>query len=116
MFIFRKNKQYFKSQKIQFIIYRNEIYKYNFSICLGKVRCKESDSKIRNGKKQGSCKINRMCTSQIIISQNTKVNGITAQYFPTHYGHELDIQHVRIPKLERENIAAKLKLGTSVSR
>nr|CAI5858871.1 unnamed protein product [Callosobruchus analis] len=37
------------------------------------------------------------------------------QYFYKHYGHEVEVQHVRISKVDRESLASKLILGGSVS-
>ncbi|KAJ8943228.1 hypothetical protein NQ314_009801 [Rhamnusium bicolor] len=68
----------------------------------------------RMRKIQGSNKINYACTSQIRVIVNK--NKCTAFYYKTHYGHNIDLQHLHIPKDERSIIAAKLSSGVSVSQ
>lgn len=54
------------------------------------------------------------CTSQIILTVES--NGhFCCTYQKTHYGHNMNI-HVRIPKVDRMDIAAKLTSGVSVTR
>ncbi|XP_072385917.1 uncharacterized protein [Diabrotica undecimpunctata] len=64
-------------------------------------------------KSQGSFKMVNSCTSQIIVSKNIQTDCCVIKYFKTHYGHEDDIEHLHIPKSDKENIASKLILGVS---
>ncbi|KAL1513099.1 hypothetical protein ABEB36_002564 [Hypothenemus hampei] len=50
--------------------------------------------------------MNVLCTSEIkLIKENGK---ILVEYQKCHYGHALEIQHIRLPKSEKQNIASKL--------
>ncbi|XP_072385507.1 uncharacterized protein [Diabrotica undecimpunctata] len=63
----------------------------------------------RNCKSQGLCHMDSLCTSQIkIVSANDK---ITVNFQKTHYGHEIELGKIRLPKQEREKIASKLLVG-----
>ncbi|XP_072399071.1 uncharacterized protein [Diabrotica undecimpunctata] len=64
---------------------------------------------------QGSCKLNRNCTSQIIITLVIETGFCSMSYVKTHYGHEEDMQDMRLSKLKRESVASKLIAGVSVS-
>ncbi|KAL1510064.1 hypothetical protein ABEB36_004719 [Hypothenemus hampei] len=65
-------------------------------------------------KSQGSCKMNVLCTSEIkVIKENGK---ILVEYQKCHYGHDLEIQHIRLPKSEKQNIASKLVSGITPQR
>ncbi|KAJ8910558.1 hypothetical protein NQ315_008943 [Exocentrus adspersus] len=68
---------------------------------------------VRLAKSQGSCKLNRYCTSSIKVVQD---KNFLVTWNKTHYGHSIDLQHIRIPKMDRSVIAAKLTLGVSPSR
>lgn len=82
---------------------------------LGRYALKENVFRKRASKCQGSCKIGFMCTSEIIIT--TRTDGrYDVIYYKTHYGHELEIQHIHIPKQERSKIAAKLASGITISK
>lgn len=37
-------------------------------------------------------------------------------YFKTHYGHDLEVQHIRIPREDRIDISARLSSGVPVVR
>ncbi|XP_050497561.1 uncharacterized protein LOC126878735 [Diabrotica virgifera virgifera] len=67
----------------------------------------------RSLKSLGSCKMLNSCTSQIIVSKNIQTDCCTVTYFKTHYGHDNDIEHLHVPKSDKENIASKLILGVS---
>lgn len=72
-------------------------------------------NRVRAIKSQGSCKMESKCTSQIILTIEN--NGqFCCIYHKTHYGHNINLQHVRIPKGDRMDIAAKLTSGVSVTR
>lgn len=63
-------------------------------------------------KSQGSKKLNRYCTSQIIVD-NYKSGKCEVKYHKTHYGHGIDIEHLKIPKSEKDIIASKLIMGVT---
>ncbi|KAJ8974595.1 hypothetical protein NQ317_017888, partial [Molorchus minor] len=72
---------------------------------------KNSDERSRLLKSQGSCKISSSCTSEIkVIKENNK---ILVEWQKIHYGHKLDIQHIRLPKREKQNIATKIINGVA---
>lgn len=65
-------------------------------------------------KSQGSCKLGSACTSQFKLINN---GGTLRAYFQkTHYGHSLDLQHLRISKADKGIIAAKLISGVTKTR
>lgn len=66
-------------------------------------------------KTQGTCKLNRACISQMNVT--LKSNGsILVERQKSHYGHSMDIQHLRISKEERNIIANKLLEGVPKKR
>lgn len=66
-------------------------------------------------KSQGSCKLPFLCTSQIIVKvENASTFKVT--WYKSHYKHNEEIEHVRIPKTEKQNVANKLVAGVSMSR
>ncbi|CAH1236533.1 unnamed protein product [Diabrotica balteata] len=69
----------------------------------------------RAAKSQGSCKIGSKCTSQIILTHSTD-GRYCVIYHKTHYGHAFEVQHIRIPKQTRIDIATKLTHGIAVTR
>lgn len=96
----------------------NNKYQVKLShICLiGKPRTQSSDPPLRRTKSQGSAKINKSCTSQIKAKINKAKNTVNVQYWKTHYGHDYDLQHIRLSKMEKANIAHKLSTGVSMAR
>lgn len=64
-------------------------------------------------KAQGSCKLNRNCISSLKVTEGDKV---LVTWLRTHYGHSLDLQHIRVPKIDKAAIASKLVLGVTPSR
>ncbi|KAB0792267.1 hypothetical protein PPYR_14226 [Photinus pyralis] len=77
---------------------------------------KSKSSQIRNQKTQGTQKIGFSCTSHLKLKVCNETNNVSVRYFKTHYGHDLQLQHIRIPKSARNDIAAKLVLGVSVPK
>ena len=63
----------------------------------------------------GTRKISNNCTSTI-KRIGDKDGSITAEIVETHYGHNLELQHVPIPDDKKEEIAAKLQQGISNER
>ncbi|KAL1516411.1 hypothetical protein ABEB36_000329 [Hypothenemus hampei] len=83
--------------------------------------CNRSQTKemFRLSKSQELCKMNNMCTSTIrVVNENNK---IVVEWLKTHYGHcnepqHIRLRHVRLPDLEKQNIAAKLTSGVAPKR
>ncbi|KAG5882583.1 hypothetical protein JTB14_030132 [Gonioctena quinquepunctata] len=65
-------------------------------------------------KSQGSCKVGHMCTSQIVVKNDNGVYSVI--FYGTHYGHNTEVQHVRITKDNRTKIAAKLADGVPLPK
>ncbi|KAJ8932511.1 hypothetical protein NQ314_014603 [Rhamnusium bicolor] len=65
-------------------------------------------------KSQASCKMGSCCTSQIKLVK--KNDGLTIKWVKTHYGHTTDLQHIRIPKEDRQIVASKLVNGVTLMR
>lgn len=85
----------------------------NFPYCFtGKQRLVPTVNLKRASKSQGSSKMNTHCTSQIIVTKNENAECLM-QYYKNHYGHGQDIQHLRLSKATRENIASKLIMGVT---
>ncbi|KAK5638775.1 hypothetical protein RI129_013070 [Pyrocoelia pectoralis] len=65
----------------------------------------------RSLKSQGSSKINATaCTSNISLKSQDD-GSFKGLYFKTHYGHEVNLQHVRLSKNVKNTIAAQLLQG-----
>ncbi|CAG9828164.1 unnamed protein product, partial [Diabrotica balteata] len=81
----------------------------------GKTRDFSSSSKIIKNKICGFKKIGFSCSSQIklIINKNSSVS---MTFLKTHYGHDFDIKHLRLPKEDKINIAQKLTLGINMTK
>lgn len=62
-------------------------------------------------KSQGSCKVDSSCTSQIKLISNNNNSDLHIQWQKTHYGHSMDLQHIRLLKQDRQVIASKLING-----
>lgn len=80
----------------------------------GKQPTNEDKPKIRKGRK--SFKLNRNCTSKIIITKRSNLDMYHVKYYRTHYGHSVDVTNKRIPKQQREEIAMNIKKGLSPTR
>ena len=66
----------------------------------------------RRMKSSGSCKLEKNCTSSIkVITQDDGSLQVSVCY--THYGHTVDLEHIRFSKRQRQEIAAKLSIGVS---
>ncbi|CAH0549893.1 unnamed protein product, partial [Brassicogethes aeneus] len=63
-------------------------------------------------KSQGSCKSGQACISQITVQNNGNANiEVTRQ--KTHYGHKVQIEHLRLSTGNRKAIASKIINGAS---
>ena len=94
-------------------IYKYQLFYYEstFFLLTGHGGHRQLDKQYkRNCKSQGLCHMNSSCTSQIkmILDKDGKV---TVNFRKTHYGHVANLAQVRLPKHEREKIAAKLVYG-----
>jgi len=65
---------------------------------------------------QGSKKINLSCTSQIKVIKSISDSSVVSTIFKNHYGHDIALQHLKIPGTERVSIAQKLANGVTISR
>ncbi|XP_050508157.1 uncharacterized protein LOC114343556 [Diabrotica virgifera virgifera] len=69
----------------------------------------------RDGKVQGTAKLDVGCTSQIIL-RKTESGELNAEYFKDHYGHTFDLKHIHHIHLStnfRRNVASKLIMGVT---
>lgn len=66
-------------------------------------------------KSQGSCKMNSACTSQLRLLINHGKQ-FYVRFQKTHYGHNLDLKHLRISKEDKDIIASKLVAGVTKTR
>nr|CAH7725067.1 unnamed protein product [Callosobruchus chinensis] len=64
----------------------------------------ESEERQRSLKSQGSCKIGASCTNQMIIKKTDGKCKVT--YYKEYYGHPIELQHIPIPKKNRNMLAA----------
>lgn len=68
----------------------------------------------RKLKSQGILKINNNCTSSITLTINEKEGSVRAVIYHTHYGHEAELVHLRIPKSDKQEITSKLLQGVKI--
>ncbi|KAJ8932031.1 hypothetical protein NQ314_015004 [Rhamnusium bicolor] len=85
----------------------------------GKLPCsKKGENKVANKKlpkSQGSCKLNKSCVSYIkLVKENGKE--IVAVWQKMHYGHENEIQHIRLSQADPNAVASKLAAGVPKAR
>ncbi|CAH0546800.1 unnamed protein product [Brassicogethes aeneus] len=84
----------------------------------GVKRCKQrivsEEKRQRSQKSQGSSKCD--CTCQIAEKIENSSKKCYIQYTSTHYGHNNEIQHLRISKQCRKEVAQKLLIGVSTTR
>lgn len=76
------------------------------------ISCKNKRMK----KIQGSKKINHSCISQIKVIIDKSISSVTVFFCKTHYGHDIEIKYLSLPKDERANIAQKLVLGVNTTK
>lgn len=67
-----------------------------------------STSKERHTRIQGSRKMNGKCPSVMILTEDTE---LTVRFVRTHFGHEIELKHVDIPKEDKNMIAEFIKFG-----
>lgn len=73
-----------------------------------------SQGRRRKLKSQGILKINNNCTSSITVTINKNEGTVQAIIHHTHYGHEAELVHLRIPKSDKQEIASKLLQGVKI--
>uniref|UniRef100_A0A6P7GR01 Uncharacterized protein LOC114345728 n=1 Tax=Diabrotica virgifera virgifera TaxID=50390 RepID=A0A6P7GR01_DIAVI len=66
----------------------------------------------RDGKVQGTAKLDVGCTSQIIL-RKTEPGELIAEYFKDHYGHTFDLKHIHPSTNFPRNVASKLIMGVT---
>ncbi|VVC36370.1 Zinc finger C2H2-type,Zinc finger, SWIM-type [Cinara cedri] len=71
-------------------------------------------SRRRKLKSQGILKINNNCTSSMTLTINEIEDTVQARIYHTHYGHEAELIHLRIPKTDKQEIASKLLEGVKI--
>ncbi|KAI5741100.1 hypothetical protein M8J76_010413 [Diaphorina citri] len=63
-------------------------------------------------KSQGTWKINNHCTSSMIVEHfKTLDNVVKVTFFKDHFGHDIELEHLPLSKLDRDLIAGKLLQG-----
>ncbi|KAH1021725.1 hypothetical protein HUJ04_011208, partial [Dendroctonus ponderosae] len=70
-----------------------------------------SQQRVRQLKSQASCKLDSACTSVLKLRHNE--NKLYVHIQKTHYGHNLDLQHLRISNHDKGLIASKLIAGVT---
>jgi len=73
-----------------------------------------SNDRKRATKKQGTKKVGKFCPSAIEVIKKKRIYFV--KYWKTHCGHKAELDHLRIPKKCRDEIAGKLKEGVSFQR
>lgn len=73
-----------------------------------------SQGRRRKLKSQGILKINNNCTSSITLTIDEIEGNVKAIVHHTHYGHEAELVHLRIPKSDKQEIASKLLQGVKI--
>ena len=63
----------------------------------------------------GSCKIERNCSSTLVVTY-VDDGTITVNVCYTHYGHEKELQHIRLAKEKRKELAPKIQQGVPRDR
>ena len=69
----------------------------------------------RSLKSQGSCKLNSHCTASLTV-RKTVEGTVEVEICSTHYKHTVSLEHLRIPKSKRIEIAKKLSDGVTIDR
>ena len=71
---------------------------------------------IRRLKTQGTSKIDGHCTSTLTLIENADMTEFEADVCKTHYGHEIQLGHLKISNTEKILIASKRKAGITKER
>jgi hypothetical protein len=70
----------------------------------------------RSLKCQGTSKAILHCTAHIFATINMKTKTVQVRYNATHYNHDTQLGHLRIPNTTRMMIASKLRQGVTTQR
>ena len=70
----------------------------------------------RGMKSQGTSKTISHCSAHIKAIRDIKTDQVSVQYTSTHYNHNTQLCHLRIPNSTRMMIASKLKKGITTER
>lgn len=71
----------------------------------------------RTIKSQGSKKINKNCTSHIILLEYLNQDKCVATFYKEHRGHnEKELQHIKIPINQKHELATKLSQGVPIEK
>ena len=65
-------------------------------------------------KSQGSSKLNTYCTAAMKATTDSKTGVVVVEFCEKHYGHEIELGHLRLPENVRLAIAGKLRQGVSI--
>lgn len=68
----------------------------------------------RHTKSQGSSKLNTYCTAAMKATTDSKTGVVVVEFCEKHYGHEIELGHLRLPENVRLAIAGKLRQGVSI--
>uniref|UniRef100_V5H786 Putative zinc finger transcription factor protein 17 n=1 Tax=Ixodes ricinus TaxID=34613 RepID=V5H786_IXORI len=69
----------------------------------------------RKLKSQGSCKVGTHCMATMTAIETKETGIVSVVYQKEHYGHTIDLGHVRLTKLERQVVTDQLLQGTSTA-
>lgn len=69
----------------------------------------------RKLKSQGSCKVGTHCMATMTTIETKETGAVSVVYQKEHYGHNIDLSHVRLTKLERQVVTDQLLQGTSTA-
>lgn len=78
--------------------------------------CTPKQERRRRIKSQGSCKAGNCCTAYITAREALATGTVTVSGCLTHYGHDRDVEHLRISASDRSSIVAYLQSGLPVDR
>lgn len=65
---------------------------------------------------QGSCKIDGHCTSTLKLIERIDCSELELHICKTHYGHQMELGHLRISKTDKMVIGCKRKMGVDKQR
>ncbi|CAN7988836.1 unnamed protein product [Ixodes hexagonus] len=65
----------------------------------------------RKLKSQGSCKVGTHCMATMVTIEMPDTGSVSVVYQKQHYGHDIDLGHVRLSKAERQVVTNQLLQG-----
>ena len=66
-------------------------------------------------KSQGTSKLGNICTCQLSVNVYDACN-VSVKLYPSHYGHEPEVGHLRLSDSARKAVATKVKVGIPPKR